>query len=363
MPAMELSAPLAVPAVVRASRCRPVLRIASRFEFVTMTVDDHFGELPASLESADRAILALGTHLSRQGYKFTTISPASHYRVRARLHHGSRSLQDVLGWSVPFSAHDLAPGDLQRLTDAGILQSEGSFLRAMVRFSTLDEQLFVHSSFPTEQPDAVFFGPDTYRFARFINPTLDTVKLRNSSQNIRILDVCAGSGAGGLHAAGRLAELRPNITLSDVNQRALDFCRINATFNAVPNVTIVESDLFERVGGPFDLIIANPPYLVDRLARTYRHGGGALGSELSLRIAAEGLSRLAPGGRLLLYTGSPIVNGSDRLHAALLSRLEGYDVRIAYEEIDPDVFGEELEHPPYDHVDRLAVVGVTIDID
>ena len=33
-----------------------------------------------------------------------------------------------------------------------------------------------------------------------------------------------------------------------------------------------------------------------------------------------------------------------------------------YEEIDPDVFGEELEHPPYDRVDRIAVVGVTIDV-
>ncbi len=247
--------------------------------------------------------------------------------------------------------------------DAGVLQSEGDYLRAMVRFSTLDEQLFVHSAYPTEKPDAVFFGPDTYRFARFINPTLDTIKLRNSRQSIRLLDVCAGSGAGGLHAAGRIGELRPSITLSDVNHRALDFCRINATLNAVPNVSIVESDLFERVGGPFDLIIANPPYLVDRLARTYRHGGGTLGSELSLRIAAEGLSRLAPGGRLLLYTGSPIVNGSDRFHEALLSQLGGHDVIIAYEEIDPDVFGEELEHPPYDRVDRLAVVGVTIDID
>jgi hypothetical protein len=36
-------------------------------------------------------------------------------------------------------------------------------------------------------------------------------------------------------------------------------------------------------------------------------------------------------------------------------------VRFSYEEIDPDVFGEELEHPPYDRVDRIAVVVATID--
>jgi hypothetical protein len=34
---------------------------------------------------------------------------------------------------------------------------------------------------------------------------------------------------------------------------------------------------------------------------------------------------------------------------------------MTYEEIDPDVFGEELEHPPYDRADRIAVVAVTID--
>ena len=160
-----------------------------------------------------------------------------------------------------------------------------------------------------------------------------------------------------------VAELRPRITLSDVNRLALRFCGINAALNAVPHVTIVESDLFESVPGPFDLIIANPPYLVDSLARTYRHGGGALGCKLSLCIATQGLSRLAPGGRLLLYTGSAIVNGSDLFRTALLSELAGRDVRVAYEEIDPDVFGEELEYAPYDRADRLAVVGVTIDVD
>jgi methylase of polypeptide subunit release factors len=180
---------------------------------------------------------------------------------------------------------------------------------------------------------------------------------------MRILDVGAGSGAGGLHAALRAAEFRPSVTLSDINRRALRFCGINAALNAVPRVTIVESDLFEHIPGPFDLIIANPPYLVDPLGRTYRHGGGAFGFDLSLRVVTQGLPRLAPGGRLLLYTGSAIVNGLDLFQAALVSRLEGHDVSLSYEEIDPDVFGEELERPPYDRADRLAVVGVTIDVD
>jgi methylase of polypeptide subunit release factors len=37
------------------------------------------------------------------------------------------------------------------------------------------------------------------------------------------------------------------------------------------------SDVFGSIDANGDLIIANPPYLVDRLQRAYRHGGGTLG--------------------------------------------------------------------------------------
>ena len=64
----------------------------------------------------------------------------------------------------------------------------------------------------------------------------------------------------------------------------------------------------------------------------------------------------------MLYTGSAIFGGKDLFREMLSARLAAQDVRVAYEEIDPDVFGEELEHPPYDRADRIAVVGVTIDV-
>jgi hypothetical protein len=82
-----------------------------------------------------------------------------------------------------------------------------------------------------------------------------------------------------------------------------------------------------------------------------------------LKIAVQGVSRLASGGRLVLYTGSAIMDGVDLFHETLRSTLAGRDIRLAYEEIDPDVFGEELDHSPYDRADRIAAVGVTIDID
>lgn len=310
-------------------------------------------------EDADRALLDLGQMLREQGYRFTTITPASHRIVSARPQKRATTLRDIFGWSRSFSEGDVPAGMLLNLEQAGALERKGQLLRSAVRFSTLGDLIFVHSAFPTEGADAVFFGPDTYRFARAIAHCVTTLTPRRA---MRILDVGAGSGAGGVHAAALLHEVSPMVTLTDINHNALRFSRTNAALNRVPNVDVVESDLYANVDGSFDLIVSNPPYLVDPLARLYRHGGGEFGSALSLDIVEQGIGRVAPGGRLLLYTGSAIVDGVDHFEQSLREALSGRAVRIAYEEIDPDVFGEELEHPPYDRADRIAVIAVTIDV-
>jgi len=174
------------------------------------------------------------------------------------------------------------------------------------------------------------------------------------------LDVGAGTGAGGLYAARIHRHRSPRILLSDVNERALQFSAVNAALNKVTNVSFVNSDLYAEIDGSFDLIISNPPYLVDARTRTYRHGGGEFGSGLSLRILQEGVPRLSRGGLLVLYTGTAIVRGVDPFRDAVLGLLQADSVSLTYEEIDPDVFGEELEVSPYDRADRIAVVAVVV---
>jgi methylase of polypeptide subunit release factors len=297
--------------------------------------------------------------LQQAGYRFTTVTPASHARINARAGMRTTSLRAIFGWSRPFTAADLSGSLRSLLAEGEVLETSGSQLRSTVRFSTLGEQIFLHSAFPTEQEDAVFFGPDTYRFARFVGQSIKSWKPRR--RPLRILDVGAGSGAGGLHAGASLAGAGAHVTLTDINQQALRFSRINAELNGLPGVAVLASNLFESVDGVFDLIISNPPYLVDRHARLYRHGGGDFGSELSLRIVEDGIVRLAPGGRLLLYTGSAIVEGRDLFCESMSRRLSSREWGFTYEEIDPDVFGEELQAPPYDRADRIAAVALTVD--
>jgi release factor glutamine methyltransferase len=106
--------------------------------------------------------------------------------------------------------------------------------------------------------------------------------------------------------------------------------------------------------------VSNPPYLVDPAARAYRHGGPR-GFDLSLRIAEESLDRLAPRGRLILYTGTPVVDGHDQFLEALSKSFAARAQPFCYEEIDPDVFGEELAGETYGHADRLAAVVAVAD--
>jgi methylase of polypeptide subunit release factors len=146
--------------------------------------------------------------------------------------------------------------------------------------------------------------------------------------------------------------------MTDINATAVQLARVNADAAGVPS-TIAHGDLLANQAGDFDLIVANPPYLNDPLQRAYRHGGGELGSALSIRIADAAKDRLSPGGSLILYTGSPIVAGTDRFLQAIERVFRGCNLVWSYEEIDPDVFGEELETEAYGAVDRIAAVVLT----
>jgi methylase of polypeptide subunit release factors len=287
-------------------------------------------------------------------YQYVTPTPATHQRVNQRASNArARSVADIFGWSRPFERSLLSQDLFENLLNGGILVKDQIGWRSRVRVSTLDGDAYIHSAFPTVAADAVFFGPDTYRFARCIRSYLS----RNSCQIDRAIDIGAGAGVGGMVIAKR----RPckEVVLTDINERALHFAQVNALSAGITNLTFIKSDIFTEVDGLFDLIVANPPYLNDPLKRTYRDGGGELGSALSLRIAHAATTRLAPGGSLLLYTGAAIVSGCDPLLSAIRSVFEGSSLRWSYEELDPDVFGEELENPAYDEVDRIAAVLLT----
>lgn len=188
----------------------------------------------------------------------------------------------------------------------------------------------------------MFFGPDTYRFCAALE--------RYCPNATRLVDVGCGSGAGGLSVATRTR----SVVLTDINPRALELSGVNAALAGV-TAEVVESDVLSNVKGEFDAVIANPPYLLDPEHRVYRDGGGSLGEALSVRIVREALERLRSGGTLIVYTGAPIVDGRDQFWHAARPLVEAAGARVRYLELDPDVFGEELDQPSYQRVERIAV--------
>lgn len=302
---------------------------------------------------ADEALLGLLRALEARGYAFVTPSPATHRRyLKLRGDAPAQSLRDVFGWSLPFRPGLVPPDllDLLRRGDALAVDEETGAQRSRYRVSRIGPHLFLHSAFPTDAEDAVFLGPDTYRFVRFLEGGVDP-------QARRLVDMGAGSGAGAISVAAALPGAR--LTLIDANPEALRLARINAAAAGV-RVETIEADSLDAAAGDIDLVIANPPFIADKAERLYRHGGGMRGARVSLDWALAAAERLSPDGRMLLYTGSAIVDGHDALEAALAAKLPPLGCTLAYREIDPDIFGETLGAPGYQGVERIAAVGALI---
>ncbi|KQP31278.1 SAM-dependent methyltransferase [Methylobacterium sp. Leaf104] len=296
---------------------------------------------------APEALLALVRAVRATGYGFTTVTPSTHARVNARPEaQQARSLRDVLGWSRPFASGLLPPDLVAALEQAGAVARDGAGWRPTIRLSSLDDELFLHSAYPPSAPDAVFFGPDTLRF---VSAVLAHLAERRRPVR-RAVDIGCGSGAAGICVAKRIPEAE--VALVDINPAALRAAAVNAEAAGIANVRPHRSDMLEAVSGEFDLIISNPPFMID-------HGGGPLGAGLSLRVVEAARARLAPGGSLVLFTGAAIVEGEDPFRAAAGALCAAAGLSWDYREFDPDAYGEELDDPAYAKVERIALVVLT----
>ncbi len=160
-----------------------------------------------------------------------------------------------------------------------------------------------------------FFGLTLNVDARVLDPRPDTeilvewaLALLPAGQAARVLDLGTGSGAVAL----ALQHQRPAacVTAVDASSDALAVASANALRLNLP-VKCVLSHWMDKVPGPFELIVSNPPYVADgdpHLAALSHEPlsaltSGADGLDDIRQIIAQAPSRLAAGGWLLLEHG------------------------------------------------------------
>jgi HemK-related putative methylase len=217
----------------------------------------------------------------------------------------------------------------------GLLQEHGTSVRAAVQVWRGDGLIIV-----TDRPD----NPRLDRvFPIFSDESLFLARCAFRNEGRRVLDI--GTGSGILAIAG--ASVGREVVAGDINVRALQTARLNAALNGVTShVHLVEGDSAESFAGPFDLIVANPPFVPTPETNLFHTAGdgGPDGTRIIRRILCRAPQLLSETGVLVMNALSLVRDGRllvEDLAAAALPA--GYTVRMIPIYADSVTLGEFCE--------------------
>ena len=130
-----------------------------------------------------------------------------------------------------------------------------------------------------------------------LSPRMETEELvykvidyirKNNLTNIKILDLCTGSGIIGITLKKELEEFDVKILASDISSRALTVTKENAS-SLEADISFVESDLFSNIQDKFDIIVSNPPYIAHDDKKTIKENVLNYDPHLALFADEEGM--------------------------------------------------------------------------
>ena len=81
-------------------------------------------------------------------------------------------------------------------------------------------------------------------------------------QDWKILDLGCGYGPIGISLAKALPQSK--VLMTDINERAVRLARDNIRLNNIENASAIKSNLYDKIEGKFNTIIANPPQFAGR---------------------------------------------------------------------------------------------------
>jgi hypothetical protein len=249
---------------------------------------DALDALRLALESARFTVEGIDERLGTSELSLRPIDTAVHLRRLGDDAFGTLAKAFLFGAPVDSDrlATVLAPLELARLADTGLLTFAGTTASATARLAPHGDY-YIASDGSADAHTPHDFVPGIQ------SPSVTLAKLAVRRRVPRALDVGTGCGIQALLAAKHAG----HVVATDVNPRALAFARFNARLNAIDNVELRLGHSFEPVEGErFDLIVANPPYVISP-DTSYAYRDSELpADELCRRIVVDTPRFLVDGG-------------------------------------------------------------------
>ena len=82
----------------------------------------------------------------------------------------------------------------------------------------------------------------------------------NNKNNLKILDLCTGSGIIAITLKKELEQVSVDVIASDISEEAIKVAKENAQYHNA-DVRFIQSDIFNNIDDKFDIIVSNPPYI------------------------------------------------------------------------------------------------------
>ena len=132
-------------------------------------------------------------------------------------------------------------------------------------YQILIEQRGKHIPLQQLTKEAYFYGMKFFVNENVLIPRQDTevlveqvLSLSKGKENLKLLDMCTGSGCILLALLANLKQASG--TGVDLSEKALEVAQRNSKELGI-EVSWVQSDLFDKVSGSYDIIVSNPPYI------------------------------------------------------------------------------------------------------
>lgn len=197
----------------------------------------------------------------------------------------------VLARAVPEQAarEALAPADLERMVDVGLIRREGDGVRAATALLPFADLVLACDFW--RMVTGVRSRPD--HVPGVGGATLAVANLTVRRRVETALDLGTGSGFHALLAAPHA----DRVIATDVNPRALNAAAFNARLNGVQNVEFRLGSLYEPVQDcQFDLIVSNPPFVISPKAEYCYRDSGLPGDTISQQVIRGAPRYLHEGG-------------------------------------------------------------------